>query len=157
MAQYSKLVLVYRDYDADTKQVSFQGAPATGDVSLAALNTDGDALKAAINTLSAGNLAREEYVATTEVLSDQLASSPVAQAHIRAICQYQDNVTTKIYNDAILPMPDLGLANTWQAQGGLTILNLASVNGLAFKTAFEGYVLSPDSNAVTLLRVHIEE
>jgi len=157
MTQFSKVTLVYRDFDSDTKQVSFQGAPATDDISLAALNTEGDALKAAIETLSAGNLAREEYTATTEIISDQLATSPIAQAHQRAICQYQDNVTTKIWNDAIVPMPNLGLASTWKASGGLTILDLDSVNGTAFKTAFETYVLSPDGNAVSLLRVHIEE
>jgi len=157
MTQFSKLTLMYRDFNAGTKQVSFQGAPALNDVSLDALNDNAAALKAAINTLSAGNLAREERTATSEIISDALATSPIALAQQRAICQYQDDTTTKIWNDAILPMPDLGLASTWKASGGLTILDLDSTNGSAFKTAFETYVLSPDGNAVTLLRVHIEE
>lgn len=153
-----KYTMGLTDFDGDLKQVSYPiESPASDGSDLSAWNTSINALRDAVNAISAGQFNIDSRTANYTRFENGSATSPIAQAKYRAIIQYQDTVTGKSYQDLNIPMPDLGLSSTWVVQGEFTVLDLSVGVGATFKTQFEATVISTDGNPVELLRVYIEE
>lgn len=155
MAQ-GKATFSFTDYDGDNKQISFRTFVAS-DVNFASWDSAVDGLRDAIVAVSAGVLAVDNRSASYAQFDNGTATSPVAQAHQRAIVQYLDTVTSKIYQDYFIACPNLGDGTLWKKEGGLTVADLTNADWVAFQTAFELLVYSVDENTVTLQKIWIEE
>jgi hypothetical protein len=162
----SYISVVKADFDADQKQASWD-TKAVGDYA------DYDAYLAAMTdvdgAIQAWCIGRDVRTVIAQVLIDNgggSASSPVAQGNLRLILEGQDTVTGNIYKYPI-PMPDLTKANdgggdpAWikvgQGSNSLTVANPAHADYATLQTRFEANVLSPNGNAVVLVRAYVEE
>lgn len=152
--------MVYEDYDGDTQQVSLElASPANDGSDLSAWQTGLLALRDAWEALCAGRLRRNESTAFITDNGKGSATSPLAQKVLQAVHTYR-NDSTGIEYTVRLPMPDLSVQdggdNVWIKQGDLTVLDLTSTQGAAWKAQFDGKV-KHEGDAVTLEKVHIKE
>lgn len=152
-----RLTLVYRDYDGDLKQSSFiLASPASDGSDLATWTSEASALRDALSALSGGVMAEDRRTITETSGSSARAASPASQAHFRAIIQYSDDVTGKVYQDAFVPVPKLADDTLWETIGGVTRAKTGVTAVDTFIAAFEAHVLSVDGNAVTVQQIYVE-
>ena len=136
----SRFTIVLADNNAQTAQASLR-VPDT--ISTAEVLAIRDAILGICN-----GVAREYgHVVTQE--DEGLVFSTDVDADTRHAWRvlYRDNVLLKQYTVT------LRVANPASRRPQTDELDLSAGVGLAFKTAFEAHVLSPDDNAVTILRV----
>lgn len=103
---------------------------------------------AAVAGVTDGVLLRVNGLASLKV--SNVATAPAGQREDKWLCTYQDNVTLALY---ALELPCRKSALTTVA--GTDTVDLGVAPWIAFKTAFETYVKSPDQNATTLLEVRL--
>lgn len=105
--------------------------------------------KVALNGLIVGQIAKDELTYTREIISNSPATSALAQRENKWLCRYIDAVTNKKYQVSF------GTADLTKHGANSEFVNLAADPGLAFKTAFEAFVKSPEdaSHAVLLISV----
>jgi len=146
------------DFDGDTKQVTFPvDSPASDGSDLTAWSAGINSFRDAVNAISAGRFNVDGRSITYDRFDLGNATTPLAQGKDRLILQYQDDTTTKVFQDLNIPMPDMSLAGAWVVVGGLTCLDLSTGVGATLKTQFEARVISQAGNAVTLLTAYVEE
>lgn len=147
----------YTDFDGDTKQASFPVAEPAGDGSdMATWLTNLNSVRDALTAVTSGVLKTDIRTARYDMFDNGTASSPASQAHQRAIIEYQDATTSKVYKDLIIPTPDV-TASIWKASGGLTIMDVTQTAVQTLVTALETHVLSVDGNAIEVLKIYLEE
>lgn len=159
-------MLKFEDYDGDSQQITFPtaDAPLGAAVDTSAWNNAAIAFRDSLLAVTVGRLRAESLAANEDDNGKGTATSPVAQKSTQLICVYQHAVTNIEYTQRV-PMPDLaaqdGGDNIYIRQDGLTVLDLASVQGLAFKAQWDGFVLhrnDDDTLSVTaLLKAYVEE
>lgn len=106
-------------------------------------------LKVALNGLIVGELAKDELTYTREIISNSPADTALAQRENKWLCRYIDAVTNRKFQMSF------GTADLTKMGANSEFVNLAADPGLAFKTAFEAFVKSPEdaSHAVSLISV----
>lgn len=138
----SRLVLTYRDNSGEKSVATFQG------VSLSAANYDAQValqgtLETAIAGLVDGTLYKRMRVASESIIGLSLPASGV-QREIKYLVRYHDNVTGQQLRSE-LPCADLS-----QLVANKEFVDITAGAGLAFKNAFEAYVVSDAGNAVVV-------
>jgi len=140
--------LKYRDHSDETSTVGFSG------VALSAANFTAqvalqDALIAATDAITLGNLAQYQRVADVVEGSNAIPSNPFAQREMKWLVSYEDNVTFQRYTKEI-PTPDLALLTP-----NTDLMDIAAGAGQAWVAAFDAYQFSPNGNSVTVLSVRL--
>jgi len=153
-----RYTLSMRDFDGDTRQVSYPTTSPAGDGTdyqawVAGLLTFRDAMLA----VSGGNLTVDSQVSNYIVNDSGSASAPSSQAHTRAVIEYKDTVTNKVFNDLDLPVPDLATGSFWTQEGSLTVMDFSDPVASTSKTEFQAHVLSPAGNPTQVLKIYIKE
>jgi len=152
-----RMTFVYRDFDGDTKQSSFPvESPESDGSDLTAWNGAVNTFRDALTALSSGVMADDRRTITETVGSSARASNPSAQAHYRAIIEYSDDVTGKVYADCFIPVPKIADDTLWETIGGVTRAKVGVSAVDTFIGAFEASVLSVAGNAVTVQQIYIE-
>lgn len=131
------------DYDAETTvfRVNSTTLSAANFDAQVALNV---ALGVAIVGVTVGALQKIAY--GNEILSPAVCDEPLAQRENKWLIRYVDDVTGDAYH------VELGTADlTLLDPDNRGYMKIDTDEGLAFKSAFDGYALSPDGNAVTML------
>lgn len=153
------------DFDGDAKTVTYDTMDVTLAGGFATWQTKLNALESALVLWSAGRKHRVEHIIVNEDNGVGKATTPIAQGNLRLIIEGQDSLTGTIYRFP-LPMPDLAKAVSgsdpaWIAVGqgnqSLTVANPLHADYATLKTAFEAIAMSPNENAVTMVRAYIEE
>jgi len=140
------LTMSYVDYGEEVATCTFNGAEMT------VLNFEAqasliDALVTAVEAVVKGTFWKEVRRAVLERSSKVPPVSTDAQRERKWIIIYEDNTTYKHYNTE-LPCADLSLLKANSDE-----MDISAGAGAALVSAFEDYVLSPDGNAVTVLKV----
>lgn len=140
----SRLNLTFLDHSGESSRSFFQGA------SIGAANFDAqialqDALETAVNAITLCTIHKRTRVASEVRLSATLPDAG-ANRESKWLVVYRDNVTLEPYRLEI-PGADPALL-----QDNSDYMDLESVAGAAFKTAFEDYVKQGEvvDNAVTI-------
>lgn len=138
------------DYDGQKRQFSFD-APIITAANHDANKALHDALVAAFADVTLGALDFEELVADAESIRPLVkAAVAAAQVNVQWVVTYVDSVTTSVYNVRI---PTADITDTTLFATNSNLWDPADAKWVTFIAAFEGYVLSPDGNAVTIQQV----
>ncbi len=138
------------DYDRQRRQFSFD-APIVTAANHDANKTLHDALVASILAVTLGTLDFEEFVADREQIRPLVAAAAAsAQVNIEWVVTYVDDVTTTVYN---VRVPTADITDTTLFATNSNIWDPTDALWVTFIADFEAYVLSPDSNAVSLQQV----
>jgi len=146
-----RYTLTIEDYD-DERSTFGVAIPDVDDANFTTVDGQLDALEAAIVGITTGNKSGSSRQWLQESFNPAASAEPWAQRETKWLVRYRDNVTGDMYRCEI-PTADLDLLPTSTDPNVRKGLDLAAGAGLAFKTAFEDVVLSPDSNAVTVEQV----
>ena len=151
------MTYVYRDFDGDLKQSSFVvDSPASDGSDLSTWNGAINTFRDALTALSSGIMAEDRRTITETAGSTARASNPSAQAHYRAIIEYSDDVTGKVYADYFIPVPKISDDTLWETIGGVTRAKTGVTAVDNFIASFEATVLSSAGNAVTVQQIFVE-
>ena len=138
------------DWDHQRRQFSFDTTVVTA-ANHDAQKATHNALVAAIEDVTLGNGVFDEFV------GDRAYQSPVAaafdtpaQVNIQWVVTYQDATTTQEYNVRI---PTADITDSTLFQAGSNEWDPTDAKWVAFVSAFEAHVLSPNGNAVTVQKV----
>jgi hypothetical protein len=101
-------------------------------------------LSAALAALVLGRFVKNSTTYARNVLGSTPASDPLAQRENKWLCRYHDNTTFKKFQVSF------GTADLSKHMTNSEFVDLAAGDGLAFKTAFEAVVVSPDDAAHTI-------
>jgi hypothetical protein len=101
-------------------------------------------------------MAEDRRTITETAGSTARASNPSAQAHYRAIIEYSDDVTGKVYADYFIPVPKISDDTLWETIGGVTRAKTGVTAVDNFIASFEATVLSSAGNAVTVQQIFVE-
>lgn len=138
------------DWDSQKRQFSFD-APIITAANHDANKALHDALVASLMDVTLGTLDFEELVADREQIRPFVrAVDSVAQVNVQWVFTYEDDVTSQQYNVRI-PTADISDETLFQA--GTNEWDPTDAKWVTLVSDFEGYVLSPDGNAVTLVKV----
>ena len=152
-----RFTLSYRDFDGELKQSSFYiVSPASDGSNLATWNANLNGLRDAITAVSGGVMARDARTATETDGSTARAANPSSQAHYRAIIEYVDDETAKVFRDMFIPVPKISDEALWETIGGVTRLILDVGAGQDFVTEFEAHARSAAGNTVTVQQIYLE-
>jgi len=142
------------DWDKQSKQFSFPTAVVTA-ANHDAQKTLHDALIAAIEDVTLGNLSFEEFVADREQIKPLVAaSSAAAQVNVQFIVTYVDDVTTAV---AHVKIPCADITDDTLFMPNSHIWDPTDAKWVQFVTDFEAYVLSEDGNAVSVQQVEYDQ
>jgi len=142
------------DFDGQPRQFSFD-SPIITAANHDAMKSDHDALVAAIADVTLGELDFEEFVADREQVRPRVKPSvAAAQAHITWIVTYIDDVTDAVSH---VQIPTADLSDTTLFMPNSVMWDPSDAKWVTFIAAFEGYVLSPAGNAVSLQSVELSQ
>lgn len=137
----------YADYDNQKRQFSFPTTVVTA-ANHDAQKTLHDALKAALASVTLGNINFEEFVGDRESIRPLVLPVVAAsQVNVQWVVTYVDDVDGTIANVRI-PTADITDDSLFAAASNLW--DPTDAAWIAFVTAFEAYVLSEAGNAVTV-------
>jgi len=138
----SRLVLTYLDHSLEKSTVQFRG------VSMSAANFDAQVALATALQLTLADLTNATLHKQTRVASEAVIATGAPAAGVQRenkwLVTYRDNVTGKKYR---LEIPG---ADTTLLEEGTDRLAHTTAEYIAFKAAFEDYVVSEAGNAVVL-------
>jgi len=136
-----------RDYTLETSPVKIYSGAVTA-VSIAGFLTAIGVGRAAIEGITEGIVAKESWVGDSSDLSAAAPTAVTAQVERKWLGRYHDTVTQKKYRFEI-PTAELV---TGRLLANSDFADLTDTNMAAFKTWFDGFARSPDSdvNAVVL-------
>lgn len=141
-----KLTLTYYDESQESSNARFTGVEID-EVNLVAQTAAMTALIAAVNGITMGTLIKSVRQFDEDNFAKTKPGDNEAQREKKWLVTYEDNVTFKHYTSE-LPCADLSLLS---GDGEKADMTDAAV--IAFVTAFEGYVLSPADNAVSVIEI----
>jgi len=146
-----------RDYDGQLGSMSFNTGAVTA-VSLPGLLTQIGALRAAIDPLTIGVIAKETQSVFDTILSQDLPASEYAQRGTKWLVHYHDN--TQFFDAPVNAIPNAGYlkqfevsipaANLSLLEDNQTFLLLDSPEASAFVTAFQNMARSPYGGVVVV-------
>lgn len=153
----SHLTMEFRDFDGDKKQFSIEMGDVTDGITYDAVSAEATALATAIAAVCAGNVSRQQFVATDTEPDDTDATDFLAQAHVRWIIEYKDAVTGDGPYQIAIPTPDLG-DNTLVLVGS-NHYDPANAEWITLIAAMEGgEVKNPRTgNNITIQDIFLEE
>jgi hypothetical protein len=99
------------------------------------------ALLEAVVGIIGGQVQKGTTTAAVDIVSSSPASSPLAQRENKWLCRYHGTTLNQKFTVSI------GTADLSLLAGHSEFLDLTADPGLAFKTAFEALVVSPDDDA----------
>jgi len=131
--------------DYSNEKSSFSVTSITANAgNLAAQQTAAAALVAAVEDLTIGEVTKQQ-MALVILDSPAIPSSPYAQRELKWLVQYQGDTSGKLFSTEIAA-PDI----TDNVAVNTDIADLSSDDWVAFVTAFESYVRSPDNGTETV-------
>lgn len=136
--------ITYIDYSSEKSTVKVNSALLTSG-NIVAQEAAFATLISAIGAITLGNPTHEKLTALDTSLANAAPSNPLAQRENKWLVRSLDNVTGKILRNEI---PCSDLSNL--VSGTDFVTNFTAGVMLAFKTAWEAFVLSEDGNAVTV-------
>lgn len=146
-------VFTYRDYSNETSSAKFYNGAITA-ASLPGYLTNFGNLKTAINGLTLGTLAAEQWVGDNTRLSNDKPAEPWAQRENKWLVTYEGNTSEKLFQMS-LPCANLAAEDEQVppqpvlAQDGETAnMNCTLVQD--FITAFEAIARTPDDDTETV-------
>lgn len=131
------------DYSNEKSSLGLTSVTANAG-NLAAQQTAAAALVAAINDLTIGEVTKQ-IMSLVILDAPAIPSSPYAQRELKWLVQYVGDASGKIFTSEIAA-PDI----TDNVAPNTDIADLSSADWVAFVTAFEGYVRSPDNGTETV-------
>lgn len=136
-----------RDYTLETSPVRINSGAITA-VSIGGFLTAIGTGRAAIEGITEGIVAKEQWVGDSTDLSALAPTAVTAQVERKWLGRYHDTVTQKKYRFEI-PTAELV---TGRLLANSDFANMADTNMAAFKSWFDGFARSPDNdtNAVVL-------
>jgi len=138
------------DWDKQNRQFSFPTTVVTA-ANHDAQKTLHDALIAAVEDVTLGNLNFEEFVGDREAIEPLVAaSSAAAQINVEFVVTYVDDITSAIANVRI---PCADITDDTLFMPNSPIWDPTDAKWVQFVTDFEAYVLSEAGNAVTIQQV----
>lgn len=155
-----EVLMSFRDYDGEASSVTFNG-PIISDLSAdnSAWGANATALVAATQNICHNELNRTRMTYYTNLVSTDKADTQLSMREQKWLVRYRDTVTYKMHSVEI-PCADASECVVLTSpHDGAQRLDLESVNGAAFVTAFEDFVVAGDSYAnpveiVDVLLVH---
>lgn len=153
-----KLTVSYKDFDGDIGTVSIP----TYTPDLTDLASSGqwqirmDNLESAMDSITLGNVATVTYSSTHAVANVGNAPSSASQVHYRAVVEYEDSVTGKLWRDISIPTVNIGNDTMWRKSDSETVAILTAPIWTNFVNAFEALMRSPDGNAVTVSKITLK-
>jgi len=138
--------------DYSNEKSSFGVVSVTGNAgNLTAQEGLAAALTAAVANLTIGVVSKHQY-GITLIDAPGIPTNPYAQREMKWLVQYQGNTSGKIFSTEIAA-PDV----TDNVVANSDVADLGSVDWLAFVSAFEAYVKSPDNGteAVTVVKAKL--
>lgn len=131
------------DYSNEKSSLGLTSVTANAG-NLAAQQTAAAALVAAIDDLTIGEVTKQS-MSLVILDAPAIPSSPYAQRELKWLVQYVGDVSGKIFTSEIAA-PDI----TDNVAPNTDIADLSSADWVAFVTAFESYVRSPDNGTETV-------
>jgi len=153
MSYFSKLVIFQKDRTGDIESDGFKLVSADAAAALTAKAALETAIRAAHNSADAGS--RLEIADDYNPLVAPSAS-PHSIQETKWVYRFSDDVTGRVYTQRV-GCADTADAGVFVNDDGREELALTSGTGLAVKNAWDGKVLSPESNPTTLLKVYREK
>jgi len=144
-----EFIATYADYNGEKSTVTVPTVDLTAG-NIAATLTLMQNFHAAVEGIALGEPQMYRRVVSVSPQPGGNASSPAAQRELKWLVRYRDATTGKKGRMEI-PCADVTLLD--EANRGF--MDLESVAGQAFGTAFEALVLGPDGNAATLDSVQL--
>lgn len=139
------------DYSNEKSGMSFYAGDITA-VSLPGFLTEFGALRTAVEGITAGTMAKEEWVGDRTILSNTPPASAQAQRELKWLVTYQGDTSQKLFQMEI-PTADLGVAGILVP--GTDLADLSQTQMAAFVTAFEQIARTPDSDLETVTVISI--
>lgn len=138
-----------RDYDKEIGTVTVHNGPITA-LTIAGFLTAFGALRTAIDGITGGVVAKEQWVGDVTTLSNDIPTDESVQRESKWLVTYEGNTSHKVFQNEVPTADPTGrlLTNT-------NIADLADTDIAAFVTAFEALVKSPDDDTegVTVLEI----
>jgi len=142
------------DWDGQKRQFSFDTDVVTA-ANHDAQKTLHDALIAAVADVTLGALDFEEFVADREEIRPVVkAAVAAAQINIEFIVTYIDDVNSAVMHVRI---PTADVTDDTLFMPNSHIWDPTDAKWVAFISAFEAYVMSPDGNAVTIQLIEYDQ
>ena len=143
----AELGITMLDYGRESSRFTIKAAPLTV-VTLPLLGAAIAAMEAAIAGISGGTITRHRFLALDDAVASDPPADPVYQRENKWTVMYEDTTTHDHFRIEI-PCANLSLLSGHQED-----LDVTSGPGLAFKTAFQTFAVSPQGNAVSIERIH---
>lgn len=143
-----KYIITYKDFGTpgELSTVTFN-TPDANAGNIAALITDGDVLRVAMQKIMIGGVQKRQLVAFVNETKVE-PTNPFAQRETKWLVRYRDASSKNAYSLEI-PCADLGKLDP--DNSGKALMTDADV--IEFKDAFEAYHRSPEGNAAELIEI----
>jgi len=145
-----KAIFTLRDYARETSTVTVYNGAVTA-VNIGAYLTQFGELKAAIDGLSLGTIAKEQIVLDDTIITADSPANPFAQRELKWLVRYVGNTNGAVYTLTI-PCAD----PTGRLLPQSDFMDLTETNAAAFVTAFEAIAKAPDNDAEAVTVQSIE-
>lgn len=142
----SRITFKVADYSGETASVTIPGPALTG-ANYDAQVAEATGLAATLQAITLGEVQSYVLTAENETISGDLPTSPYAQREVKLHFTYSDNVTGK-RGSFTVPAPDLANLDTTPSSDAVTLADAGIM--AAFVTAIQGFMLSPEGNAITI-------
>jgi hypothetical protein len=146
MAQHYT-VTTFRDWGGELSGVKVYNGAITG-ASIAGFLTEYGALKTALQGITLGTLAKDQWVGDATDISSADAATPIAQRETKLLVTYVGNTSQKKFTLTV-PTFDLDGNPPGQGEGDSIALDVSAAM-IAFIGAFEQIARSPDSDTETV-------
>lgn len=147
----SEYTLTYTDYSGEKSPVKITGATPV-QAGFDTWNSLMAAIKSALANITLGELYRESSASYVNIVSNDTASSALAQRELKWLVTYRGNTSEKLFR-CELPCAD-ALAHLLPASD---LADLSETDMAAFVTAFEAFARSPDNGteSVTVMSIRL--
>lgn len=138
-----------KDFSDENSSVEVYNGAITA-VSIAGFLTSFGNLRDAIDTITLGEMHKEQWIGDTTVLSNDIPTNAFAQRELKWLVSYKGNTTNKKFTVEI-PTAD----PTDRLVPGTDLADLTNTDIADFVTAFEAHCRTPDSDTenVTVLKM----
>jgi len=133
-----------KDFSDENSTVKIHNGAITA-VSIAGFLTAFGGMRTALEAITLGTMAQEQWIGDLTLLSNTLPTNPFAQRELKWLVRYHGDTTGKKFQLEI-PTAD----PTDRLVAGTDLADLTETDMAAFVTAFEAFARTPDSDTETV-------
>lgn len=145
----SKVVFSMMDHEEEKSPATIYAGDITA-VSLPGFLTQFGALRTAIEGITIGVVAKEQWIGDETVLSSTPPTNGFAQRETKWLVRYRGDTTEEVYR------MEIGTADLALLPDGDEFLDITAGAGLAFVTAFEAIARTPEDSAETVTVISVQ-